>query len=200
MDDAKDADYVVLGNWESLFYDEVWYEAQEYSKPTVTPKFVFESYENGMLMDPKNYPTSGPKKVRKQKAVQRRSRRVSRRAAPQLAFSPVEAGRVLSSKAAIRQSAVQQSTSQQPEVSSVKVESELSSEAPIQQSAVQQSTTQQPVVSPVKVENELSSEARLDLSVAMDMLKEFPMKLDDAAVWNAMERMVSARFSYCLLC
>lgn len=65
MDDPEDADYVVLGRWEDLFFDETWYSAQDCAKPTVTPKFVFESYERGTIMDPGDYPTRGPEKPRK---------------------------------------------------------------------------------------------------------------------------------------
>lgn len=65
MDDVVDADYVVLGSWENQFFDEMWHDAQEYSKPTVTPKFVFESYENGRIMDPNDYRTREPKKSRR---------------------------------------------------------------------------------------------------------------------------------------
>ena len=65
MEDVEDADYVVLGGWEGMFFDETWYSAQDCSKPTVTPKFVFESYEKGSIMDPENYPTRGPEKPRR---------------------------------------------------------------------------------------------------------------------------------------
>lgn len=65
MDDAEDADYVVLGSWENQYFDETWYSAQDCSKPTVTSKFVFESYEKGTLMDPSDYTTRGPEKPRK---------------------------------------------------------------------------------------------------------------------------------------
>lgn len=64
-DDVEDADYVVLGQWEEHYFDEVWYSAQDYNKPTVTPAFVFDSYEKGTLMDPNNYTTRGPEKPRK---------------------------------------------------------------------------------------------------------------------------------------
>lgn len=43
----------------------MWYSAQDCNKPTVTPAFVLDSYEKGELMDPNNYPTRGPEKVRK---------------------------------------------------------------------------------------------------------------------------------------
>lgn len=65
MDDVADADYVVLGNWESQFFNDTWYDAQAYSKPTVMPKFVFETYERGILMDPGDYRTRGPGKPRR---------------------------------------------------------------------------------------------------------------------------------------
>lgn len=64
-EDAEDADYVVLGRWEEQFFDETWYKAQDYNKPVVTPAFVFDSYKNGRLMDPKDYLTRGPVKPRK---------------------------------------------------------------------------------------------------------------------------------------
>jgi hypothetical protein len=65
VDDVKDADYVVLSCRESQLFNVTWGEAQEYSKPTVTPKFIFESYEKGTLLDPRNYPVSGPEKPRR---------------------------------------------------------------------------------------------------------------------------------------
>ena len=70
----EDADYVVLGQWEEHYFDEVWYSAQDYNKLTVTPAFVFDSYENGALMDPNNYPTRGPEKPRKDEPKRVRSR------------------------------------------------------------------------------------------------------------------------------
>ena len=70
----EDADYVVLGQWEEHYFDEVWYSAQDYNKPTVTPTFVFDSYEKGTLMDPNNYPTRGPEKPRKDEPKRVRSR------------------------------------------------------------------------------------------------------------------------------
>jgi hypothetical protein len=52
----------------------MWYSAQDCNKPTVTPAFVIDSYERGKLMDPNNYPTRGPEKLRKgeRKAVRSR--------------------------------------------------------------------------------------------------------------------------------
>ena len=70
----EDADYVILGQWEEHYFDEVWYSAQDYNKPTVTPAFVFDSYEKGTLMDPNNYPTRGPEKPRKDEPRRVRSR------------------------------------------------------------------------------------------------------------------------------
>ena len=70
----EDADYVVLGQWEEHYFDEVWYSAQDYNKPTVTPTFVFDSYEKDTLMDPNNYPTRGPRKPRKDESKRVRSR------------------------------------------------------------------------------------------------------------------------------
>ena len=64
-DDMEDADYVVLGQWEEHYFDEMWYSAQDCNKPIVTPSFVIDSYKNGRLMDPNNYPTRGPEKPRK---------------------------------------------------------------------------------------------------------------------------------------
>ena len=46
-------------------FDEMWYSAEDCNKPTVTPKFVFDSYEKGKLMNPNDYPTRGPEKPRK---------------------------------------------------------------------------------------------------------------------------------------
>ena len=43
----------------------MWYNAQDYDKPTVTPAFVFDSYEKGKLVDPSDYQTRGPEKLRK---------------------------------------------------------------------------------------------------------------------------------------
>lgn len=81
MEDVEDADYVVLGSWENLFFDETWYSAQDCSKPTVTSKFVFESYEKGTLMNPDDYPTRGPEKPRKDglKSVRPRPATTARR-------------------------------------------------------------------------------------------------------------------------
>ncbi|KAF9651858.1 hypothetical protein BDM02DRAFT_448771 [Thelephora ganbajun] len=73
-DDVEDADYVVLGQWEEHYFDEMWYSAQDYSKPTVTPAFVIDSYEKGKLMDPNDYPTRGPEKPRKDGPKRVRSR------------------------------------------------------------------------------------------------------------------------------
>ena len=70
----EDADYVVLGQWEEHYFDEVWYSAQDYNKPTVTPAFVFDSYEEGTLKDSNNYPTRGPEKPRKDGPKRVRSR------------------------------------------------------------------------------------------------------------------------------
>ena len=70
----EDADYVVLDQWEGNYFDEVWYCAQDYSKPTVTPGFVIDSYEKGKLMDPDDYPTRGPEKPRKGETKRVRSR------------------------------------------------------------------------------------------------------------------------------
>ena len=61
----EDADYVVLGRWEKNMFDEMWYSAEDCNKPTVTPKFVFDSYEKGKLMNPNDYPMRGPEKPRK---------------------------------------------------------------------------------------------------------------------------------------
>lgn len=61
-DDVDHANYVVLGQWEENYFDEMWHDAQDQNKPTVTPRFIFDSYENGRLMDPNDYPTRGPKK------------------------------------------------------------------------------------------------------------------------------------------
>ena len=70
----EDADYVVLDRWEGNYFDEVWYCAQDNSKPTVTPGFVIDSYEKGKLMDPNDYPTLGPRKPRKGQPKKVRSR------------------------------------------------------------------------------------------------------------------------------
>lgn len=59
------ADYVVLDRWERDHHDEAWYEAQDSKKPTVTPEFLFDSYEKGMLMDPNDYPMVPAQKPRK---------------------------------------------------------------------------------------------------------------------------------------
>ena len=61
----EDADYVVLDQWERDYFDEMWYRAQDYNKPTVTPEFVIDSYGEGRLKDPSNYPTKRPMKPRK---------------------------------------------------------------------------------------------------------------------------------------
>ena len=73
-EDVEDADYVVLGQWEEHFFDEMWYGAQDCNKPTVTPAFVIDSYENGKLMDPNNYVTRGPEKARKDEPRRARPR------------------------------------------------------------------------------------------------------------------------------
>ena len=73
-DDVEDADYVVLGQWEENYFDEMWYCAQDYSKPTVTPAFVIDSYEKGKLLDPNDYPTRGPEKPRKDEPKRVRTR------------------------------------------------------------------------------------------------------------------------------
>lgn len=70
----EDADYVVLGQWEEHYFDEMWYSAQDCNKPIVTPAFVIDSYEKGELMDPNNYPTRGPEKQRKGERKRVRSR------------------------------------------------------------------------------------------------------------------------------
>ena len=70
----EDADYVVLDRWEGNYFDELWYCAQDNSKPTVTPGFVIDSYEKGKLMDPNDYPTLGPRKPRKGQPKKARSR------------------------------------------------------------------------------------------------------------------------------
>jgi hypothetical protein len=62
---VEDADYVVLGQWEEHYFDDMWHSAQDSNKPTVTPAFVMDSYEKGSLMDPNDYPTEGPMKLRK---------------------------------------------------------------------------------------------------------------------------------------
>ena len=69
-----EADYVVLGQWEEHYFDEVWYSAQDYNKPTVTPAFVIDSYKRGTLQDPDNYPTRGPEKPRKDEPRRLKSR------------------------------------------------------------------------------------------------------------------------------
>jgi hypothetical protein len=71
---VEDADYVVLGQWEEHYFDEMWYSAHDCNKPTVTPGFVIDSYEKGILMDPFNYPTRGPEKPRKDERRAVRSR------------------------------------------------------------------------------------------------------------------------------
>jgi hypothetical protein len=71
---VEDADYIVLGQWEEHYFDEVWYSAQDHYKPTVTPAFVFDSYDKGTLMDPNNYPTRGPEKPRRGEPKRIRSR------------------------------------------------------------------------------------------------------------------------------
>lgn len=70
----EDADYVVLGQWEEYYFDEMWYSAQDCDKLTVTPAFVIDSFEKGRLMNPNDYPTRGPEKPRKgeRKAVRSR--------------------------------------------------------------------------------------------------------------------------------
>lgn len=73
-DDVEDADYVVLGQWEEHYFDEMWYSARDSNKPTVTPAFVIDSYEKGRLMDPNGYPTRGPEKPRKDEPKKIRSR------------------------------------------------------------------------------------------------------------------------------
>jgi hypothetical protein len=65
VDDVEDADYVVLGQWEEHYFDDVWYSARDSKKPIVTPAFVIDSYKNGSLMNPNDYPTSEPMKRRK---------------------------------------------------------------------------------------------------------------------------------------
>ena len=70
----EDADYVVLGQWEENYFDEMWYCAQDYNKPTVTPGFVMDSYEKGKLLNPNDYPTRGPEKLRKDEPKRVRSR------------------------------------------------------------------------------------------------------------------------------
>lgn len=52
----------------------MWYSAQDYNKLTVTPAFVLDSYEKGTLMDPKNYPTRGPEKPRRDEPKRVRTR------------------------------------------------------------------------------------------------------------------------------
>ena len=52
------ADYVVLGRWESIFFDAAWCDAQEFDKPIVTPTFVTDSFKNQRLMDPVAYRSS----------------------------------------------------------------------------------------------------------------------------------------------
>jgi len=76
---VEDADYVVLGQWEEHYFDEMWYSAQDYTKPTVTPAFVIDSYEKGKLMDPNDYPTRGPEKPRRDEPKRVRSRPVTSR-------------------------------------------------------------------------------------------------------------------------
>jgi len=71
---VEDADYVVLGQWEEHYFDEMWYSAQDYNKLTVTPAFVIDSYEKGTILDPNNYPTRGPEKPRKDEPKRVRSR------------------------------------------------------------------------------------------------------------------------------
>ena len=75
----EEADYVVLGQWEEHYFDEMWYSAQENSKSTVTPAFVIDSYEKGILLDPNDYPTRGPEKPRKGEPKKVRPRPATRR-------------------------------------------------------------------------------------------------------------------------
>jgi hypothetical protein len=74
---VEDADYVVLGQWEEHYFDEMWYNAQDCNKPTVTPAFVIDSYERGTLMDPNDYTTRGPEKLRKDERKKGKSRPVA---------------------------------------------------------------------------------------------------------------------------
>ena len=54
----------------------MWHDAQDYGKPTVTPAFVFDSYENGKLVHPSDYQTRGPKKLRKDDRRRTRPRHI----------------------------------------------------------------------------------------------------------------------------
>ena len=74
----EDADYVILNQWESCYFDDTWYCAQDNGKPIVTPAFVIESYEKGRLLDPNDYPTRGPEKQRKGEPRRVRSRPATR--------------------------------------------------------------------------------------------------------------------------
>ena len=75
----EDADYVVLGQWEENYFDEMWYCAQDHNKPTVMPAFVIDSYEKGRILDPNDYPTRGPEKPRKDEPKRVRTRSASGR-------------------------------------------------------------------------------------------------------------------------
>lgn len=73
-DDVEEADYVVLGQGEEQYFDEIWYSAHDCNKPTVKPEFVIDSREKGRLLDPNDYPTKGPGKPRKDEQRKTRSR------------------------------------------------------------------------------------------------------------------------------
>ena len=69
----EEADYIILGLGEEQHFDETWYSAQDFNKPIVKPEFVIDSCQKGRLLDPNDYPTKGPKKLRKDNQRKARS-------------------------------------------------------------------------------------------------------------------------------
>ena len=74
----EDADYVVLGRRENIYFDFDWDSAQEHNKPTVTPNFVLHSYDDGKLKDPNDYKPTGPMKPKKPEPKARPSKGVQK--------------------------------------------------------------------------------------------------------------------------